>query len=145
MKPIEYQVSEVFSGALVNADLYKSLGATEYSKPPSESLTQPFGSGCAQSSASGAEESWMEVCGNESYTRMVPSADPKTNCCPFGVYATDFIEKVCPLRGLLTVAPVSASPVKFRRSAGHFRLIHDVLLTTAYCLNTSVHEALSVT
>ena len=71
MKPIEYQVSEVFSGALVNADLYKSLGATEYSKPPAESLTQPSGSGCAQSSASEVEENWMEVCGNESHTRMV--------------------------------------------------------------------------
>src|SRR5258706_13581478 len=86
---------------------------TQYSKPPSESLTQPSLSGFAKSSGMIGlqEDGRMEADGNASHTRVVLSRDPETMRCPSEEQAIDRTEWVCPSRGLLAAVPAPASQI----------------------------------
>src|SRR5258706_15446330 len=92
----------------------QSVG-TQYSKPPFESVTQPFGSGCAQKSTSVCvpeKDGRIGGCGNSSHTWIVVSQDPDTMCCPSGEQAMDFTPSACPVIGLPISTPVVASHIR---------------------------------
>ena len=91
----------------------RKSGGTQYSKPFSESLTQPFSSGCAQKSAwmrLEKEESRMVEC--MSQTWIVVSQDPETMCCPSGEQEMDPTFLLCAFRGFPTASPVLASQIR---------------------------------
>src|SRR5258706_855986 len=92
----------------------QSVG-TQYSKPPFESLTQPFTSGCAQKSTSvcvPGKDDGIGGFGNSFQTWIVVSQDPETMCCPSGEQAMDLTPSECPIIGLPIAALVVASHIR---------------------------------
>src|SRR5258706_12007574 len=91
----------------------QSVG-TKYSKPPFESVTQPFASGCAQKSTSvcvPGNDGRIGGFGNSSQTWIVVSQDPETMCFPSGEQAMVLTPSECPIIGVPIAALVAASHI----------------------------------
>ena len=79
----------------------QSVG-TQYSKPPSGSVTQPSVSGYKQNFGcieSEEEENGIGTCGIESVTCVVSPPDAETMCWPSREREMDIILLVCPSGG----------------------------------------------
>src|SRR5258706_5286816 len=97
----------------------RQYGGTQYSKPPSGSLTQPLGPGCVQKLGridSEEEEGGMERCGNEFNIWRVLSLNAEGVCWSLGEEERAFAFMVCPSRGLRTAASVMAPHIRIVRS-----------------------------
>ena len=95
-------------------------GGTQYSKPPSGSLTQPLGPGCVQKSGrigSEEEEGGMERCGDEFDMWGALSLSAEGVGWSLGEEERDLVFMVCPSRGLRTAAAVMAPHIRMVRSS----------------------------